>query len=152
MNDMETSKTPGRGSWVRDAVLLAAFAGVVGWSLFFTVGRRGPGAAGPAASAGAAVYRGELTIRAARLPEAAWPAVRAGDAMGTIATVTRTAVRDFGPGRRELHVTLKVAGPIPFTTERYPFPQQILPLRIGSLVWFETGRYTIIGDVIAMNP
>jgi hypothetical protein len=72
--------------------------------------------------------------------------------MGTAATVLRTAVRDFGAGRRELLVTLRITGPLSFTTERYPFPQQVLPLRIGSLVWFETSRYTIIGDVIAMNP
>ncbi len=72
--------------------------------------------------------------------------------MGTAAVVTGTEVKEYSMGRRELHVTLKVSGPLQFTAVRYPFPQMNLPLRVGSLVWFETDRYTLMGDVIAKNP
>jgi len=156
MNSMETPREPGRRDWIRDAVLLAAFAGVIVWSLLFTVVRPAPVAAPAAGAAGAGgadetaaatgEYRGELTIRSTRLPVSAWYVVRVGDKMGKVATVTKVKKGT------ELHVTLKVTGPIPFATERYPFPQQNLPLRIGSLVWFETSRYNLVGDVIAMNP
>ena len=145
-------KGGGRPGWVRDAVLLAAFAGVIAWSLFFTVVQPGAGPSGAAPAAADTGYRGKLTMRAYRLPEDAWGVVRAGDRMGDSARVVRAEVRDFGRGRRELHVTLSITGPIQFTTETYPFPQRKMPLRIGSVVWLENERYTLVGDVIAMNP
>lgn len=149
MNPMEEAGKSGWARWGRDAVLLAVFAAVIAWSLFFTVVR--PGAGPSAAPAGAAAaYQGEVTLRA-RMLEAAWGNVRVGDRMGDSAVVTKLRVREARPSN-ELLVTIKVTGPLEFTTERYPFPQRGMPLRVGSVVWFETGRYTLAGDVVAMNP
>jgi len=151
-----------RGSWIkrwiagdsfaRDAILLVLFAAVIAWSLFFTVVRPGASPAGAKAGASTADWKGTLTIRVTGLPESAWHNVQEGDRMGTAAVVTGTAVKEYSTGRKELHITLKVSGPLQFTTVRYPFPQMNLALRVGSLVWFETDRYTLMGDVIAKTP
>ncbi len=150
MNGMADTKQSGWVRWGRDAVLLAAFAAVIVWSLFFTIVRPGSGVPGVAGQPSGASYKGEIVVRV-RMPEAGWSSIHIGDRMGDSAVVTKMRVREV-KWITELLMTIKVTGPIEFTTERYPFPQRTMPLRVGSVIWFETPRYSLIGDVVAMNP